>query len=60
MELIAGRKSRDAVGAQVDLTANGFRQRADILVGSPSACSHLGISPATPRCATVSSHGGLL
>ncbi len=52
-KLVGGPKSpRDAVGAQVYLTANGFRQRADILAGgsyasSPDQRPHFGLGTAT-------------
>jgi hypothetical protein len=52
-KLVGGPKSpRDAVGAVVYLTANGFRQRADVLAGSSFASSpdqrpHFGLGTAT-------------
>ncbi len=52
-KLIGGPKSpRDAVGAVIYLTANGFRQRADVLAGGSFASSsdqrpHFGIGAAT-------------
>jgi enediyne biosynthesis protein E4 len=52
-KLIGGPKSpRDAVGAVVYLTANGFRQRADVLAGgsfasSPDQRPHFGLGTAT-------------
>lgn len=52
-KLIGGPKSpRDAVGAKVFVTANGFRQRQDILAGgsfasSPDQRPHFGLGPAT-------------
>jgi hypothetical protein len=51
--LIGGAKSpRDAVGAQVYVTANGFTQRADVLAGGSFASSsdqrpHFGLGAAT-------------
>lgn len=43
---------RDAIGAQIYVTANGFRQRADVTAGGSFASSsdqrpHFGIGPAT-------------
>ncbi len=52
-KLIGGPKSpRDAVGAKVFVTANGFRQRQDILAGgsfasSPDQRPHFGLGPST-------------
>ena len=52
-KLIGGPKSpRDAVGTVVYLTANGFRQRADVLAGGSFASSsdqrpHFGLGTAT-------------
>ena len=52
-KLTGGPKSpRDAVGAKVFVTANGFRQRQDILAGgsfasSPDQRPHFGLGPAT-------------
>jgi hypothetical protein len=52
-KLVGGPKSpRDAVGAVVYLTANGFRQRADVLAGGSYASSsdqrpHFGLGTAT-------------
>ena len=51
--LIGGPKSpRDAVGTTIYLTANGFRQRADVLAGGSFASSsdqrpHFGLGTAT-------------
>ena len=53
LKLTGGPKSpRDAVGATVYLTANGFRQRADVTSGGSFASSsdqrlHFGLGPAT-------------
>jgi hypothetical protein len=53
LKLIGGPHSpRDAVGATVYLTANGFRQRQDVISGGSFASSsdqrvHFGIGPAT-------------
>jgi len=53
MKLVGGAKSpRDAVGATVYLTANGFRQRADAISGGSFASSsdprlHFGLGAAT-------------
>jgi hypothetical protein len=46
------RSPRDAVGAKVFVTANGFRQRQDIIAGgsfasSPDQRPHFGLGPAT-------------
>src|SRR5580692_3521856 len=52
-KLIGGPKSpRDAVGAVMYLTANGFRQRADVLAGgsfasSPDQRPHFGLGKTT-------------
>ena len=52
-KLVGGPKSpRDAVGATVYVTANGFRQRADVLAGgsfssSPDQRLHFGLGPTT-------------
>ncbi len=52
-KLIGGPKSpRDAIGARLFVTANGFRQRQDILAGgsyasSPDQRPHFGLGPAT-------------
>jgi hypothetical protein len=48
----AGKSPRDAVGATAWLTANGFRQRADVVAGGSFASSsdprlHFGLGPAT-------------
>ncbi|MHB1023198.1 MAG: CRTAC1 family protein [Acidobacteriaceae bacterium] len=53
LKLIGGPKSpRDAIGATVYLTANGFRQRADVISGGSFASSsdqrlHFGLGSAT-------------
>lgn len=53
LKLVGGPKSpRDAVGAAVYLTANGFRQRADVISGGSFASSsdprlHFGLGAAT-------------
>lgn len=53
LKLIGGPKSpRDAIGAKVYLTANGFRQRADVISGGSFASSsdqrlHFGLGGAT-------------
>ena len=53
LKLVGGPKSpRDAVGATVYLTANGFKQRADVISGgsfasSPDQRLHFGLGPAT-------------
>jgi hypothetical protein len=53
LKLVGGAKSpRDAVGATVYVTANGFRQRADLVSGGSFASSsdprlHFGLGPAT-------------
>jgi hypothetical protein len=53
LNLVGGPKSpRDAVGATAFLTANGFRQRADVISGGSFASSsdprlHFGLGPAT-------------
>ncbi len=52
-KLIGGPKSpRDAVGATIFVTANGFRQRQDVIAGgsfasSPDQRPHFGLGPAT-------------
>jgi len=52
-KLVGGPKSpRDAVGATVYVTANGFRQRVDVLAGgsfasSPDQRPHFGLGTAT-------------
>ncbi len=52
-KLVGGPKSpRDAVGATMYVTANGFRQRQDVLAGgsfssSPDQRPHFGLGPAT-------------
>jgi hypothetical protein len=53
LKLVGGPRSpRDAVGTTVYLTANGFRQRADVVSGgsyasSPDQRLHFGLGPAT-------------
>ena len=53
LKLVGGPRSpRDAIGATVYLTANGFRQRADVVSGGSFASSseqrlHFGLGPAT-------------
>ena len=53
LKLVGGPKSpRDAVGAVAYLTANGFRQRADVISGGSFSSSsdqrlHFGLGPAT-------------
>ena len=52
-KLVGGPKSpRDAVGATIYVTANGFRQRQDVMAGgsfasSPDQRPHFGLGPAT-------------
>jgi len=52
-KLVGGPKSpRDAVGATIYVTANGFRQRQDVIAGgsfasSPDQRPHFGLGPAT-------------
>jgi hypothetical protein len=53
LKLVGGSKSpRDAIGATVYVTANGFRQRGDLISGGSFASSsdprlHFGLGPAT-------------
>ena len=47
-----GKSNRDAIGARLYLTANGFRQRADVIAGgsyasSPDPRPHFGLGTAT-------------
>ncbi len=47
-----GKSNRDAIGARVYVTANGFRQRADVIAGgsyasSPDPRPHFGLGSAT-------------